>query len=128
MFYIESFNLKKSLAGQQKNFHEAYKVKVAHLDSSMYVKLPPLYNSDFLTQASRLKEGYSVSHEKVGDKVKIGAITEPMDFTAIGPQVHTGPWSCKPMTTNSAASMAHSQIYNVKKSDFGATPMAIERF
>ena len=39
---IESFNLKKSLAGQQKNFHEAYKVKVAHLDSSMYVKLPPL--------------------------------------------------------------------------------------
>ena len=128
MFYIESFNLKKSLAGQQKNFHEAYKVKVAHLDSSMYVKLPPLYNSDFLTQASRLMEGYSVSHEKVGDEVGIGAITGPVDFPATGPQVHTGPWSCKPMTTNSAASMAHSQIYNVKKSDFGATPMAIERF
>ena len=128
MFYIESFNLKKSLAGQQKNFHEAYKVKVAHLDSSMYVKLPPLYNSDFLTQASRLKEGYSVSHEKVGDEVGIGAITGPVDFPATGPQVHTGPWSCKPMTTNSAASMAHSQIYNVKKSDFGVTPMAIERF
>ena len=128
MFYIESFNLKKSLAGQQKNFHEAYKVKVAHLDSSMYVKLPSLYNSDFLTQSSRLKEGYSVSHEKVGDEVGIGAITGPIDFPATGPQVHTGPWSCKPMTTNSAASMAHSQIYNVKKSDFGATPMAIERF
>ena len=128
MFYIESFNLKKSLAGQQKNFHKAYKVKVPHLDSSMYVKLPPLYNSDFLTQARRLKEGYSVSHEKVGDEVGIGAITGPVDFPATGPQVHTGPWSCKPMTTNSAASMAHSQIYNVKKSDFGATPMAIERF
>ena len=128
MFYIESFNLKKSLTGQQKNFHEAYNVKVAHLDSSMYVKLPPLYNSDFLTQARRLKEGYSVSHEKVGDEVGIGAITGPVDFPATGPQVHTGPWSCKPMTTNSAASMAHSQIYNVKKSDFGATPMAIERF
>ena len=120
--------MKKSLAGQQKNFHEAYKVKVAHLDSSMYVKLPPLYNSDFLTQASRLMEGYSVSHEKVGDEVGIGAITGPVDFPTTGPQVHTGPWSCKPMTTNSAASMAHSQIYNVKKSDFGVTPMAIERF
>ena len=120
--------MKKSLGGQQKNFHEAYKVKVAHLDSSMYVKLPPLHSSDFSTQASRLKEGYYVSHENVGDEVKIGAITEFVDFTATGPPVHTGTWSCKPMTTNSAASMGHSQIYNVKKSDFGVTPMAIERF
>ena len=128
MFYIRSFNLKKSLVGQQTNFHEAYNVKAAHLDSSMYGKLPPLYSCDFQTRASRLKEGYSVSHEKVGDKVKIGAITEPMDFTAIGPQVHTGPWICKPMTTDSKASMGHSQINNVKKSDFGVTPMAIERF
>ena len=120
--------MKKSLGGQQKNFHEAYKVKVAHLDSSMYVKLPPLHSSDFSTQASRLKEGYYVSHENVGDEVKIGAITEFVDFTATGPPVHTGTWSCKPMTTNSAASIAHSQIYNVKKYDFGVTPMAIERF
>ena len=128
MFYIRSFNLKKSLVGQQTNFHEAYNVKAAHLDSSMYGKLPPLYSCDFQTRASRLKEGYSVSHEKVGDKIRIGAITEPMDSTTKGPQVHTRPWICKPMTTVSKASMGHSQIYNVKKSDFGITPMAIERF
>ena len=128
MFYVESFNLKKSLAGQQTNFHEAYKVKAAHLVSSMYGKLPPLYSCDFLTQASRLKEGFSVCHKKVGDEVRIGAITGPVDFTATGPQVHRGPWICKPMTTNSIASRGHSKIYNVKKSDFGVTPMAIERF
>ena len=92
MFYVESFNLKKSLAGQQTNFHEAYKVKAAHLVSSMYGKLPPLYSCDFLTQASRLKEGSFVFHKKVGDEVRIGAITGPVDFTATGPQVHRGPW------------------------------------
>ena len=86
---IESLNLKKSLAGQQTNFCETYEVKAAHSDSSLYGKLPLLYSSDFLSQASRLKDGHSGSHEKVGDEVRIGANATPVDFAATSPQVHT---------------------------------------
>ena len=61
---IESFNLWQSLAGQKPNFCEAYEVKVAHTDSSMYGKLPLLYTSNSSSQASRLKDGIFGSHEK----------------------------------------------------------------
>uniref|UniRef100_A0A2N9I954 DNA polymerase n=1 Tax=Fagus sylvatica TaxID=28930 RepID=A0A2N9I954_FAGSY len=126
---IESLNLRQSLAGQQTNFQEAYEVKAAHSDSSMYGKLPLLYSSDSLSQASRLKDGNFGSHEKVGDEARIGAITGPVDFTVTGPsQVHTGPWICKPKTIDSAASMGHREIDNVKESGFGVTAIAIERF
>jgi hypothetical protein len=89
---IESLNLWQSVAGQQANFCEAYEVKVAHSDSSMYGKLPLLYSSDSLSQASRSKDGNFGSHGKVGDEARIGPITGPVDFTVTGPsQVHTGP-------------------------------------
>uniref|UniRef100_A0A2N9GNH1 DNA polymerase n=1 Tax=Fagus sylvatica TaxID=28930 RepID=A0A2N9GNH1_FAGSY len=101
---IESLNLRQSLVGQQTNFQEAYEVKAAHSDSSMYGKLPLLYSSDSLSQASRLKDGNFGSHEKVG------------------------PWICKPKTIDSAASMGHREIDNVKESGFGVTAIAIERF
>jgi hypothetical protein len=82
--------LRQSLAGQQTNFHEAYEVKAAHSDSSMYGKLPLLYSSDSSSQASRAKDGKFGSHGKVGDEARIGAITENVDFTVTGPsQVHT---------------------------------------
>ena len=45
---IESLNLWQSLAGQQENFYEAYEVKAAHSDFSMYGKLPLLYTNDSL--------------------------------------------------------------------------------
>ena len=61
---IESLNLWQSLAGQQENFCEAYEVKVAHSDFSMYGKLPLLYTSDSSSQASRLKDGIFGSHER----------------------------------------------------------------
>uniref|UniRef100_A0A2N9I2P3 Uncharacterized protein n=1 Tax=Fagus sylvatica TaxID=28930 RepID=A0A2N9I2P3_FAGSY len=54
----------QSLAGQQTNFHEAYEVKAAHSDSSMYGKLPLLYSSDSSSQASRAKDGKFVSQGK----------------------------------------------------------------
>ena len=123
---VESLNLKKSLAGQQTNFCETYEVKSAHSDSSLCGKLPLLYSSDFSSQASRLKDGHSGSHAKVGDEVRVGANATPVDFAATGPQVHTQAWTSKPKTIDSAASMGHSQIYNVKES--GVTAMAIERF
>ena len=126
---IESLNLRQSLAGQQTNFQETYEVKEEHLDSSMYGKLPFLYSSDSLSQASRLKDGNFGSHEKVGDEAKIGAIAGPVDFTVTGhSQVHTGPWICKPKTIDSAASMGHREINNVKESGFGVTAIGIERF
>jgi DNA polymerase zeta len=126
---IESLNLRQSLAGQQTNFQEAYEVKAAHSNSSMYGKLPLLYSSDSLSQASRLKDGNFCSHEKVGDEARIGAIIGPVDFTVTGPsQVHTGPWICKPKTIDFAASMGHREIDNVKESGFGLTTIAIERF
>uniref|UniRef100_A0A2N9I9H5 Leucine-rich repeat-containing N-terminal plant-type domain-containing protein n=1 Tax=Fagus sylvatica TaxID=28930 RepID=A0A2N9I9H5_FAGSY len=49
---------------QQTNFHEAYEVKAAHSDSSMYGKLPLLYSSDSSSQASRAKDGKFVSQGK----------------------------------------------------------------
>ncbi|GMY18883.1 DNA polymerase zeta catalytic subunit-like [Fagus crenata] len=126
---IESLNLRQSLASQQTNFQEAYEVKVAHSDSSMYGKLPLLYSSDSLSQASRLKDGNFGSHEKVSDEARIGAITGPVDFTVTSPsQVHTGPWICKPKTIDSAASMGHREIDNVKEFGFGVTAIANERF
>uniref|UniRef100_A0A2N9FNZ4 Uncharacterized protein n=1 Tax=Fagus sylvatica TaxID=28930 RepID=A0A2N9FNZ4_FAGSY len=70
--------------GQQTNFHEAYEVKAAHSDSSMYGKLPLLYSSDSSSQASRAKDGNFGSHGKVGDEARIGAITGNVDFTVIG--------------------------------------------
>uniref|UniRef100_A0A2N9ISQ6 DNA polymerase n=1 Tax=Fagus sylvatica TaxID=28930 RepID=A0A2N9ISQ6_FAGSY len=86
-------------------------------------------SSDSLSQASRLKDGNFGSHEKVGDEARIGAITGPVDFTVTGPsQVHTRPWICKPKTIDSAASMGHREIDNVKESGFGVTAIAIERF
>ncbi|GMY18869.1 DNA polymerase zeta catalytic subunit-like [Fagus crenata] len=116
---IESLNLRQSLAGQQTNFQEAYEVKAAHSDSSMYGKLPLF----------RLKDGNFGSHEKVGDEARIGAITGAVDFTVTGPsQMHTGPWICKPKTIDSAASMGHREIDNVKEFGFGVTAIAIERF
>ena len=82
--------MRQSLAGQQTNFHEAYEVKAAHSDSSMYGKLPLLYSSDSSSQASRAKDGKFVSQGKVGDEAKIGAITKNVDFKVTGPsQVHT---------------------------------------
>ncbi|GMY21582.1 DNA polymerase zeta catalytic subunit-like, partial [Fagus crenata] len=126
---IDSLNLRQSLAGQQTNFQETYEVKEEHLDSSIYGKLPLLYSSDSLSQASRLKDGNFGSHEKVGGEAKIGAITGPVDFTVTGPsQVHTRPWICKPKTIDAAASMGHCEIDNVKESGFGVTAIAIERF
>ncbi|KAK4595861.1 hypothetical protein RGQ29_014087 [Quercus rubra] len=112
--------------GQQTNFCETYEAKAAHSDSSLYGKLPLLYSCDFSSQACRLKDGHFGSHEKVGDEVRIGANTTPVDFAATGPQVHTQAWTSKPKTIDFAASMGHSQIYNVKES--GVTAMAIERF
>uniref|UniRef100_A0A2N9FLM1 DNA-directed DNA polymerase family B exonuclease domain-containing protein n=1 Tax=Fagus sylvatica TaxID=28930 RepID=A0A2N9FLM1_FAGSY len=55
----ESFALEIALKlkGQQENFCEAYEVKAAHSDFSMY---------------------------EVGDEARIGAITAPMDFTVTG--------------------------------------------
>ena len=61
---IESLNLWQSLAGQQENFCEAYKVKVAHSDFSMNGKLPLLYTRDSSSLASRLKDGIFGSHER----------------------------------------------------------------
>ena len=61
---IESLNLWQSLAGQQENLYEAYEVKTAHLDFSMYGKLPLLYTRDSSSQASRLKDGIFGSHDK----------------------------------------------------------------
>jgi hypothetical protein len=52
---IESLNLWQSLAGQQQNFCEAYEVKATNSDSSMFGKLPLLYTSDSLSQASRFE-------------------------------------------------------------------------
>jgi hypothetical protein len=52
------------LKGQQANFCEAYEVKAAHSDSSIYCKLPLLYTSDSSSQASRLKDGIFGSHER----------------------------------------------------------------
>jgi hypothetical protein len=75
---IES--LRQSLAGQQTNFHEAHEVKAAHLDSSMYGKLPLLYSSDSSSQASRAKDGKFGSLGKVGDEARIGVIIENVDF------------------------------------------------
>ena len=81
--------MRKSFAGQQTNFLEAYEVKAAHSDSSMYGKLPLLYSSDSSSQASRAKDGNFGSHGKVGDEARIGAIIGNVDFTVIGPsQVH----------------------------------------
>ena len=89
---IESLNLWQSLVGQQANFCEAYEIKAAHSESSMYGKRPLSYSSDSLSQASRSKDGNFGSHGKVGDDAKIGAITGPVDFTVIGPsQLHIGP-------------------------------------
>jgi hypothetical protein len=82
--------LRQSLASQQTNFHEAYEVKAAHSDSSMYGKLPLLYSSDSSSQASRAKDGKFGSHGKVGDEARIGVIIENVDFTVTSPsQVHT---------------------------------------
>ena len=61
---IESLNLWQSLAGQQENFYEAYEVKAAHSDFSMYGKLPLLYTNDSSSQASSLKDGIFGSHER----------------------------------------------------------------
>uniref|UniRef100_A0A2N9G834 Uncharacterized protein n=1 Tax=Fagus sylvatica TaxID=28930 RepID=A0A2N9G834_FAGSY len=61
---IESLNLWQSLAGQQENFCEAYEVKAAHSDFSMYGKLPLLYTRDSSSQASRLKDGIFGSHDR----------------------------------------------------------------
>ena len=61
---IKSLNLWQSLVGQQENLYEAYEVKTAHLDFSMYGKLPLLYTNDSLSQASRLKDGILDSHER----------------------------------------------------------------
>ncbi len=67
--------------------------------------------------------------KKVGDEAKIGAITEPMDFTVTRPsQMHTGPWICMPNTIDSGSFMGHCEIYNVKESGFGVTAIGIERF
>uniref|UniRef100_A0A2N9GJP1 Uncharacterized protein n=1 Tax=Fagus sylvatica TaxID=28930 RepID=A0A2N9GJP1_FAGSY len=87
-----SLEIALKLKGQQANFCEAYEVKVAHSNSSMYGKLPLSYSSDSLSQASRSKDGNFGSHGKVGDEARIGAITGPVDFTVTSPsQVHTGP-------------------------------------
>jgi hypothetical protein len=111
-----SLNLRQSLAGQQTNFQETYEVKAAHSDSSMYAKLPLLYSNDNLSQVSRLKDGNFGSHEKFGDEARIGAITGPVDSTVTSrSQVHTRPWISKPKTIDSAASMGHREIDNVKR-------------
>ena len=82
--------MRQSLADQQTNFHEAYEVKAAHSNSSIYGKLPLLYSSDSSSQASRAKDGKFGSHGKVGDEARIGPITKNVDFTVTGPsQVHT---------------------------------------